>query len=82
MSTMRDLQTYLDSALDETSAHRVAAHLEDCRRCGLEAQVYREIKVALAGGRPPVDAELLERIRHFGEHLAARGDPSAESASS
>ncbi|MBV7697464.1 glycosyltransferase [Streptomyces sp. TRM70350] len=30
------------------TARRVAAHVDDCRRCGLEAAVYREIKSALA----------------------------------
>ena len=76
MATMRVLQTYLDGALDEVAARRVAEHLEDCRRCGLEAEVYQEIKTALGGQDRTVDPRAIERLRHFGEQLA-RGDASA-----
>jgi predicted anti-sigma-YlaC factor YlaD len=76
MATMRVLQTYLDGALDEVAARRVAEHLEDCRRCGLEAEVYQEIKTALGEQDRTVDPRAIERLRHFGEQLA-RGDASA-----
>lgn len=64
----RLLQSYLDDRTDEATAGRIAAHLEDCRRCGLEAEVYRAIKQALArsGAVPP---EEVARLRAFGEHL-------------
>ncbi|MGH9114482.1 MAG: zf-HC2 domain-containing protein [Acidimicrobiales bacterium] len=74
LATMRVLQSYLDGALDEVSARRVAAHLEDCRRCGLEADLYHEIKASLHEQGHPVDPRAIERLRHFGEQLA-RGDP-------
>ncbi len=73
MATMRVLQSYLDGALDEVAARRVAEHLEDCRRCGLEAEVYTEIKAALGEGDRTVDPRAVERLRRFGEQLA-RGD--------
>jgi anti-sigma factor RsiW len=76
MATMRVLQTYLDGALDDVAARRVAEHLEDCRRCGLEAEVYQEIKTALGEHDQPLDPRAVERLRHFGEQLA-RGDASA-----
>lgn len=76
MATMRVLQTYLDGSLDEVAARRVAEHLEDCRRCGLEAEVYQEIKTALGEQNRTVDPRTIERLRHFGEQLA-RGDASA-----
>jgi len=76
MATMRVLQSYLDGALDEVAARRVAEHLEDCRRCGLEAEVYREIKAALGGPNRGVDRLAIARLRRFGEQLA-RGDASA-----
>ena len=76
MATMRVLQTYLDGALDEVAARRVAEHLEDCRRCGLEAEVYQEIKTALGEQDRTVDPRAIERLRRFGERLA-RGDASA-----
>jgi anti-sigma factor RsiW len=64
----RLLQSYLDGELDEVTARRVAGHLEDCRRCGLEAATYTAIKSALArrGTVPPGAAE---RLRVFGEDL-------------
>lgn len=70
----RVLQSYLDGETDETTARRVAAHLEECRRCGLEASVYREIHNALARRAKP-DTEAVERLRAFGESLAS--DPAA-----
>lgn len=76
MATTRVLQAYLDGALDEVAARRVAEHLEDCRRCGLEAEVYTEIKTALGGQDRTVDPRAIERLRHFGEQLA-RGNTSA-----
>lgn len=76
MATMRVLQTYLDGVLDEVSARRVSEHLEDCRRCGLETEVYQEIKAALGQHDRAVDPEVIARLRHFGEQLA-RGNASA-----
>ncbi len=77
MATMRVLQRYLDGALDEVAARRVAEHLEDCRRCGLEAEVYQEIKTALGERGRALDPRAIERLRHFGEQLA-RGERSAD----
>lgn len=69
----RLLQSYLDGELDEVAARRVAAHLEACRRCGLEAATYSEIKRALTRhGAVPADA--VERLRAFGEHLPGADD--------
>ena len=76
MATMRVLQTFLDGALDEVTARRVAEHLEDCRRCGLEAEVYQEIKAALGAQDRAVDPRAIERLRHFGEQLARSDAPA------
>lgn len=64
----RVLQSYLDGETDEVTARRVAAHLEDCRRCGLKATTYLEIKRALTRRAAP-DDEALERLRGFGASL-------------
>ncbi|UGY94610.1 anti-sigma factor family protein [Streptomyces gobiensis] len=64
----RVLQSYLDGETDDLTARRVAAHLEDCRRCGLEAATYREIKNALARRTEP-DTAAVERLRGFGTSL-------------
>lgn len=69
----RLLQSYLDGATDGPATARVAEHLEDCHRCGLEATVYREIKASLARGAPTLPDATLAGLRRFGEHLAAAG---------
>lgn len=67
------LQPYLDGEVDDRTVERLAAHLEDCRKCGLEARTYRALKHALARrGAPPVDA--LTRVHRFAEQLVA-GSP-------
>lgn len=66
------LQRYLDGEVDEVTARRIAAHLEECGKCGMEAETYRQVKEALARGEPPSD-DALGRVRGFAEALA-RGD--------
>jgi anti-sigma factor RsiW len=72
MKVMRVLQSYLDGHTDEVTTRRVDNHLEACRRCGLEAATYRELKASLARRAPPVDANAVERLRTFGRDLAIR----------
>jgi len=69
----RTLQRYLDGEVDETWAARVRAHLEDCRRCGLEADTYQALKDNLEGRGPEVRDDLLLRLRRFAEELVADG---------
>jgi len=74
------LQTYLDDELDEDAARKVAAHLEDCRRCGLEAETYESLKESLRRGPVGFADEPVARLREFGEHLAQEGlDPEQPS---
>ena len=68
------LQQYLDGHVDAERARRISEHLEDCRRCGLEAETYQRIKAALAARRPTVPAESLARLRQFGARLAGGGE--------
>jgi anti-sigma factor RsiW len=72
------LQSYLDGELDELLARRVARHLEMCRRCGMSAETYIEIKQALrrSAGSPPQEA--IDRLRAFGEQLAEGWVPPDE----
>jgi anti-sigma factor RsiW len=65
----RVLQSYLDGHVDDLTARRVARHLEMCRRCGMEARTYAEIKAALARRGPEVDLEAVRRLRAFGAEL-------------
>ena len=45
------LQAYLDGEVDDLSNRRIAHHLEDCRRCGMELDVYTRDQ-----GQPAADA--------------------------
>lgn len=78
LQTMRVLQMYLDGALDDLATRRVGEHLEHCRRCGLEAEVYREIKASLAERDRSLDTRTVERLRRFGERLAHEGDAALD----
>ncbi|MEC3975848.1 zf-HC2 domain-containing protein [Amycolatopsis sp. H20-H5] len=73
MQVARTLQSYLDGAVDDHIAARAALHLEDCRRCGLKAETYREIKAAL-GRREQPAADAVERLRDFGTALLSAPD--------
>lgn len=73
------IQSFLDAELDDASVGRVAEHLEDCRRCGLAADVYLEIKASLGRDAPAVPEESLTRLEEFARRLAAGSgdDPPA-----
>lgn len=70
------LQQYLDDQTGDELARRISAHLDDCRRCGLEADTYRRIKQTLASQRGSVPDDSLERLRDFGARLSREGDSS------
>ena len=63
------LQSFLDFELDEVTADKVAEHLEDCRRCGMAADVYLEIKASLGRDAPAVPEESLSRLEEFARRL-------------
>ena len=69
------VQQFLDGEVDDRTAELVGDHLEACRRCGLEASVYRDLKTALAHRADP-PAESLDRLREFG-HRLSRGEIDA-----
>lgn len=71
------LQSFLDAELDEVTTDKVAEHLEDCRRCGMAADVYLEIKASLGQDAPAVPEESLSRLEEFAHRLTAgdSGDP-------
>ena len=72
------LQAYLDSEVDDLTTRRIAHHLEDCRRCGMELAVYQEIKATLARQGVAVDGDALVRLRSFGARLAGEAEPGGE----
>lgn len=73
---VRVLQDYLDGETNGPTSTMVAEHLEQCRRCGLEASTYRAIKSAIAASAPDqlIDAAAVERLRRFAQELADHRD--------
>jgi anti-sigma factor RsiW len=68
----RLLQRFLDDELDDPNAvDALAAHLDACGKCELEAETYRRIKEALAARRPDLPPETVERLRAFGRQLTS-----------
>lgn len=70
------LQHYLDGEIDERRSGRLVAHLEECKRCGLELDVYERIKHSLETRHAAVPAEAIARLREFGARLAHGEDPA------
>lgn len=79
----RLLSRYLDGEIDELKAQRIARHLEDCRRCGMKAETYTAIKQSLRARGASIPPDTIDRLRAFGERLAAEGldDEPAEGSS-
>lgn len=63
------LQAYLDGELDDSQAGMVAAHLQHCDRCGIEAEIYEEVKSSLQELRQVPDPDALARLRQFAESV-------------
>ena len=74
----RHLQDYLDGDLDDLRAQRLAAHLDECRRCGMEAHTYERIKASLAArGTGPLPDDAIARLNAFARRLADGDAPAA-----
>lgn len=75
----RVLQSYLDGEVDPPTAQAVEEHLEECRRCGLEASTYLAIKAAIAateaGDRVRVEQAAVARLTAFARDLADGEEP-------
>ena len=69
------LQSYLDGELDPGDTGAVAAHLEHCERCGIEAETVTRVIEAIRRQRPPLDPDGIERLAGFVDGLTgAEGD--------
>ena len=67
----RVLQSYIDGDVEPGFAEKIAAHLEQCKHCGLEYETYLRIKDALSRqGEQAIDDEAIARLREFGRTLA------------
>lgn len=69
------MQQYLDQELDPAQVPKVLAHLEACRDCGLEAEMYNRIKASLLSHQHAPDSDSAARIRALAEDLATNGLP-------
>ncbi len=67
----RVLQQYLDDVVDPTTASLVAAHLDDCKRCGMKASEFRQIKRSLSRIAPDTDDASLARLHDFAAKISA-----------
>jgi anti-sigma factor RsiW len=74
------LQAYLDGETNDLTSSRVAHHLEDCRRCGMELGVYKEIKSSLSREGSAVDDAAVARLREFSQRLTHGDAPDDEDA--
>jgi anti-sigma factor RsiW len=63
------LQAYLDGELAEEDARRVSRHLDACRRCGLAAETFRDIKAAVSRLGDEPDRDAVGRLVRFAEEL-------------
>jgi anti-sigma factor RsiW len=69
------LQQFLDGELDDQRTALIAEHLEDCRRCGLEADTYLGIKASLASRADLADDDpVLARLRAFAAEISSRDE--------
>lgn len=64
------LQTYLDGELDDERMERIRNHLDECVKCGLEADVFTSIKNDLSSQARPVNAEAIARLRAFSDKIS------------
>lgn len=69
------LQTHLDGELDDERRRRVAAHLEACERCGLEAEVIEGVRSALRRRRERLPAATAAALREFSDRLIDGEEP-------
>lgn len=75
----RLLQRYLDEELPDVRAAQVRRHLRSCRRCGLQAELYTEVKAAVRRRSDPLPAEAVDRLRAFADDLVRGEEPGPPS---
>lgn len=69
------MQQYLDNELDPSEVPKVLAHLEACKDCGLEAELYTRIQSSLREHQQAPSADSMDRIRALAQELAVNGPP-------
>ena len=69
------MQQYLDNELDPAEVPKVLEHLEACKDCGLEAELYTRIQTSLRQHQEAPSADSMDRIRALAQELALNGPP-------
>jgi anti-sigma factor (TIGR02949 family) len=68
----RILQAFLDGEVTADRAEQIAAHLESCTRCNVEAEILDRVIAALRRLRPDLDlaayTRLLDTVDQIGDH--------------
>jgi hypothetical protein len=65
------LQDFMDGELDVHETKYLLAHLEACRRCGLKATTYRDIKESLVRQRRALSSDTRAQLHTFLDELDA-----------
>jgi len=71
----RTLQSFLDGEVEALHAELVAAHLESCSRCQVEAEVLARVIASLQRLRPDMDLAAYTRLVESTEQLTERERP-------
>jgi len=67
----RALQSFLDGEVPPRRAELVAAHLESCSRCSVEAAVLMRVIDAIRELRPDLDLAAYTRLADVADRLLA-----------
>lgn len=71
----RALQSFLDGEVPPRRAELVAAHLESCSRCGVEAAVLSRVIDAIRALRPDLDLAAYTRLVEAADQLLVDDRP-------
>jgi len=71
----RTLQAFLDGEVEPRRAELVAAHLESCARCQVEAEVFEQVIATIRQLRPDLDLAAYTRLVEATEQLSGRDPP-------
>lgn len=71
---MRVLQAFLDDEITSERAELVAAHLDSCTRCGVEADMLERVIATIRALRPDLDLAAYSRLV---EAVDALTDPNS-----
>lgn len=74
------MQQYLDRELDASEVPKVLEHLEACKDCGLEAELYTRIQNSLHEHQVAPSADSMSKIRALAQELAVSGPPEGMDA--